>query len=168
MGVRTHVMEYSGETVASMGRGVGPLQFLGPLRALNGAERWNIVFYALPPGKSYEDIAGEPTLEYLQAAGKADAMTIEIRKPGGEQWGADWVRYVVGHPHDGNPPLDVPIDFPNSTQTVSAAEIFDAEEAAQLFMSYHRTGDIPAEYILRPIEGYTAGGELIRIGVATA
>lgn len=68
MGVPTHVMEYSARSAATMGAGAGPLQFVGPLRVLDGDERWCVVLYALPPGKSYEDVAGIPTLEFLQAA----------------------------------------------------------------------------------------------------
>jgi hypothetical protein len=73
--------------------------------------------YPLPDDKTYDEMQAakkEPT-EYLQVGGLPDAMTVEIRKPGGEQWGAKWVRYAVGHPHDGDPPLDVPINLPHST-----------------------------------------------------
>jgi hypothetical protein len=69
---------------------------------------------------------GQEFTEYLQAGGKADALTIEIRKPGGRQWGCDWVRYVIGHPHEPGIPLDVEIPMPNGALAVSAAEVFDA------------------------------------------
>jgi hypothetical protein len=50
---------------------------------------------------------------------------------------------------------------------VSAAEVFAADEAAELFISYYRTGDIPPGYVLRPVEGYTRDGGLIDLrGVA--
>jgi hypothetical protein len=41
------------------------------------------------------------------------------------------------------------------------AEVFDAEKAAQLFMSYYRTGDVPPGYGLRPVEGYASDGQLV-------
>lgn len=85
-------------------------------------------------------------------------MTVEIRKPGGAQWGAEWVRYTIGHPHDDDLPLDVAIPLPRGDEMISRAEVFDAEEAGKLFMSYHKTGDIPPGYVLRPVEGYTADG----------
>ena len=83
------------------------------------------------------------------------------------KWGAEWVRYVIGHQHEGNPPLDVAITLPRGDQMVSRAEVFDADEAATLFISYHRTGDIPAGYSLRPVEGYTADGGIIDLRAAT-
>ena len=88
-------------------------------------------------------------------------ITVEIRKPGGQQWGMEWVRYVVGHPHDGEAPIDVPIELPKNTDMISRAEVFEAEEAADLFISYYKTGDIPAGYALRPVEGYKADGDIV-------
>lgn len=161
MGVPTHVMQFSGGMAVTMGGGSGPLQFTGPLGVLDGSEHWCILFYPLPPGKGYEDVAGTPIPVYLQAAGSADAMTVEIRKPGGEQWGVGWVRYIVGHPDDGTSPLTTAIPLPHVIEMRSRAEIFAAEEAAQLFISYYKTGDIPAGYSLRPVEGYTLDGQLV-------
>lgn len=161
MGVPTHAMVYTGGSAATMGAGAGPLQFLGPLRAFDGVENWCLLFYPLPEGKGFEEVRNQATEQYIQAAGSAEAMTVEIRKPGGAQWGADWVRYVIGHPHEGTPPLDVAIPLPRGDQMISRPEVFDAEEAAKIFMSYHTTGDIPPGYVLRPVEGYTADHDLI-------
>ncbi|WP_135452615.1 hypothetical protein [Mycobacterium sp. DL99] len=161
MGVPSHVMEFSSGWATTKGGGSSRLQFVSPLRQLNGTERWFITFYALPPGKSYEEVRDVATAEYIQAAGRAEAMMLDIRKPGGAQWGADWVRYFIGHPHEGEAPLDVPIELPRGPEFVSTAEVFDAEEAADIFISYYRTGDIPPGYALRPVEGYTADGDLI-------
>jgi len=161
MGRPTHAMVYTGGSAATMGAGAGPLQFLGPLRQLDGTDRWYLTFFALPEGKRFEEIRNQATEQYLQAAGSADAMMLDIRKAGGAQWGANWVRYVIGHPHTGERPLDVAISLPRGDEMVRATEVFDAEEAAQLFMSYHRSGDIPPGYELRPVEGYTADGGLI-------
>jgi len=85
-------------------------------------------------------------------------MTVEICKPGGAQWGVDWVRYVIGHPHDGDAVLDVPIVLPHSTEMRSRSEIFDADEAAELFYNYYKTGGIPTTYALRPEQGFTREG----------
>ncbi|CPR69784.1 hypothetical protein [Mycobacteroides abscessus] len=161
MGIPTHVMEFSSGRATTMDSGSGPLQFLGPLRQLNGTERWFITFYALPPGRRYEEIRHEGTTEYIQAGGSAEAMMLDIRKPGGQQWDAESVRYFIGRPHEGSLPLDVPIELPRGAEFVSAAEVFEADEAADIFMSYYKTGDIPSGYVLRPVEGYTADGDLI-------
>ncbi|SHX67378.1 Uncharacterised protein [Mycobacteroides abscessus subsp. abscessus] len=161
MGIPTHVMEYSSGWAATMGGGSGRLQFLGPLSAFGKDGNWFVTFYALPPGRNYEEVRHETTTEYIQAAGDAEAMMLDIRKAGGEQWGAKWVRYFIGRPHDGDLPLDVAIELPKGAEYVSAAEVFAAEEAADIFIAYHRTGDIPPGYVLRAVEGYTADGDNI-------
>jgi hypothetical protein len=51
----------------------------------------------------------------------------------------------------------------NNIVRVSAAEVFDAEEAADLFLDYHRSGEIPSAYTLRPTEGYRADGTIVEI-----
>jgi hypothetical protein len=56
---------------------------------------------------------------------RADEMTVEICKPGGEQ-AAEWMRYVIGQPHEGNPPLDVLVKLPRSTEMISRPEVFEA------------------------------------------
>lgn len=168
MGVPTHVMVFSSGSASEKDGGSSRLQFVSPLRRLNGAERWFLLFYPLPAGKSYQDVRNEATEQYIQAAGSAEAMILEIRKPGGEQWGADWVRYVIGHQHEGTLPLDVAIELPKATQMVSRPEVFEAEEAGDIFFAYYKTGDIPPGYVLRPVEGYTAGGDLIDLRGAAA
>lgn len=167
MGIQTHAMVYTSGGAATMDGGAGPLQFLGPLRQFGKNGNWYLIFYRLPEGKTFEEVRNQATEEYIQAAGDAGAMVVEIRKPGGAQWGADWVRYVIGREHEGNPPLDVAIPLPKADQMISRTEVFEADEAAQLFMSYHKTGDIPPGYALRPVEGYTADGGLIDLRAAT-
>ncbi|MCG5432115.1 hypothetical protein LV457_07395 [Mycobacterium sp. MYCO198283] len=41
---------------------------------------------------------------------------------------------------------------------VAANEVFDADEANELFMSYYLTGTIPDAYALRPIRAWKADG----------
>lgn len=160
-------MVYTGGSATTMSAAAGPLQFLGPLRAFDGVENWYLLFYPLPEGKTFDEVRHQVTEQYIQAAGSADAMTVEVRKLGGEQWGAKWVRYTVGHQHAGDLPVDVAIPLPNGNQMISRAEVFDAEEAGLLFVAYHKTGDIPSGYVLRPVEGYAANGEVIDLRAAT-
>src|ERR1700733_3738264 len=168
----THAVKYDGGImVSSISNRRDISVFANPLHRFNGDNQWALGLEALPAGMEYGEMvhAGIDTTEYLQAAGSGPgAITGEIRKRGGGQWGAEWVRYVVGHPHDGEAPLDVPLNLPHSIQLVSQYEVFDADEASELFYTYYKTGDIPADYSLRPVEGYTAAGGLIdlRDGVA--
>jgi hypothetical protein len=153
----THVVESNGgELISLIGRNVDRERFAGPLRRKDGRQRWGMGLMPLPDDLDYDEMiaAGQDFDEYLQAAGSAEALSLEIRKTGGAQWGCRWVRYVVGHPHAADLPLDVTIEMGISALQVSAAEVFDAEEAADLFVAYHRSGDIPDGYSLRPVQGW--------------
>jgi hypothetical protein len=56
-------MEYTSGWAATMDGGSGPLQFLGPLRAFGKDGNWFITLYALPPGKTYEEVRHENTID---------------------------------------------------------------------------------------------------------
>jgi hypothetical protein len=160
----THVLEYDGGAlVASLGGRVDIDEFAAPLRRFNGTSQFALTLWRLPDGMDYDDArrAGQDATEYLQAAGSPDAITVEIRRTGGSEWGADWVRYVVGHANNEDEPLDVPVTLPHSTEMINRAEVFGPDEAADLFVRYYTTGDIPAEYALRPAEGFTRDGRNI-------
>ncbi|AJR30141.1 hypothetical protein [Mycolicibacterium fortuitum] len=95
----THVLTYDGGVlVAQLPGGCDVSTFSNPLHRFNGEDQWGLGLAPLPPDKTYEEMekAGELSTEYIQAVGLPDAMTVEIRKPGGEQWDAAWVRYTVG------------------------------------------------------------------------
>ncbi|HUH72513.1 MAG TPA: hypothetical protein VLZ05_28940 [Mycobacterium sp.] len=165
MRVNDYVLEYDGGVLVSeisIRRDIST--FANPLRGFNGDDQWALSLAPLPPGQCYADVleAGDYSTDYIQAAGSGpDAITVEIRKPRGRQWGTDWVRYVIGHPHNDDAPLDVAITLPASTQMVSRHEVFNADEAAQLFDIYYKSADIPPQHAPRPIEGYTTDGTII-------
>lgn len=165
----THVMKSSGgELVSQIGSAVDRERFASPLRRRDGHQRWGLGLFPLPPNQSYDDMLAtdQDFTEYLQAAGTATALTIEQRKPGGAEYGCQWVRYVVGHHSDGDLSPIQAIDVCGNTLHVTAAEVFGAEEAADLFHSYLRTGDLPQGYALRPVEGYRLDGDTIDLSAA--
>lgn len=160
----THVLTYDGGVqTAEISARQDISTFLNPLRHFNGDDQWGLGLARLPPDRSYSDMlrAGQLSTEYIQAGGLPDAMTVEIRKPGGEQWGAAWMRYTVGHPQIGPDLSDVPIRVANGVKMISRSQVFDADETARLFFAYYKRGDIPAEYDLQPIEGYRADGSVV-------
>ena len=106
-------------------------------------------------------------MEFIQAGGSADALTVDVRKAGGSQWGMNWVRYVVGHPHADPEPLDVAITLPRAPEMVSRSEVFNPDEAGELFFSYYKTGEIPAGYVLRPVQGFTKDGGNVTLAAET-
>lgn len=159
----SHVLESGGGLITSISSRRDMDEFAKRLRRFDGVELFALCVWPLPEGMDYDQAvdAGLDAQEYLQAAGRADQLTVELRKAGGQQWGAEWVRYVVGHPHSGPAPLDVEIVLPKSTEVISAPEVFDATEAARLFYDFYKTGAIPTEYTLRPVQAFTADGAVI-------
>jgi hypothetical protein len=162
----THVVKFDGGAMVSE---IGPRSdrkcFATPLSRQDGRNRWGLGLFPLPETVTYDEMlaASAEFTEYLQAGGSADKLTVELRKPGGGQWGCRWVRYVVEHPHDSPIALDVDIPMPGGGQRMSSAEVFDADEAADLFVAYHQTGDLPDGYALRPVQGYAADGSVVAI-----
>jgi len=157
--VATHVMQYNNGNVVLLSSYSDISEFSTRLSRFNGTDRYALVLWALGPGMDYDQsVVAGLNREYIQAAGRPDALTVEICKAGGSQWGGQWVRYVIGHPHEGDAPRDAPIVLPHSTEMRSKYEVFDADEAAQLFFTYYKTGDIPASYTLRPEQGFTRDG----------
>jgi hypothetical protein len=160
-GQTTHVLKYDGGVLTmEIGPGRDINVFSDTLSRFNGVKPWALTLTPLPKGMDYGEMltANIEATQFLQARGSADAMTVEIRKPGGEQWGVESVWYVIGHPHEGKQVSDVPIQLPRGAQMVSQSEGFAADEAAELFFTYYTTGDIPTNYTLRPLNGWTADG----------
>lgn len=140
-------------------------RFAATLRRFDGEKRWGLGLFPLPTTMSYDEMlaAGKELTEYLQAGGSAERLTVEIRKPGGAAWGCQWVRYVVGHADNSTLVLNAEIPMPRGALYVAAAEVFDAEESADLFLAYHQTGELPEGYVLRPAEGYNPDGNSIEL-----
>jgi hypothetical protein len=132
---------------------------LNDLARLDGVEHWAVILRRLPPASAECDPAAE---RYLQAAGSSEAMVVEIRQPGGEEFGAVSVRNIVGHGHAEAPlPRDVAITLPESVEMITADEVFTATEAADVFEFYYHNDTLPPGCSLRPAEGYTVSGGLV-------
>lgn len=160
MGAFTHVLTYDGGVlVTQLGSRSDISVFSNPLHHFNGDDQWGLGLSPLPADKTYDEMlsTGELSTEFIQAGGLPDAMTVEIRKPGGRQW----VRHTVGDPQCQPEPIDVPIDVAGSVKMVSRSDVFDADEATALFWSYYTTGGIPGTYALRAMHGYALDGPLI-------
>lgn len=125
------------------------------LSDMNGTDPWAVILSARPPRGVPDDLS---TLRYIQAAGTATAMVVELCQPGGSEIGAVSVRSVIGHPHTGLDERDVEIILPRGIETIAQHEVFTAAEAADMFESFYRTDSIGGGYVLRPVEGYTADG----------
>lgn len=60
-------------------------------------------------------------------------------------------------------PLDVPTQLAHGTKMISRSQVFDADEAAELFFAFYKTGDIPGGYNLQPIDGYRVDGTVVHL-----
>ncbi|MCV7269452.1 hypothetical protein [Mycolicibacterium doricum] len=164
------MLKYNGGTFSVE---IGPRReistFRRPLSCMNGQQPWALTLMPLPEGADYDELLALSwqTDKFLQAGGSADAMTLEIRRPGGQEVGVESIWGVVGHQHDTKMRRDVAINVPSRPQMITEAEVFAADEAAHLFYAYYTTGNIPREYAVRPIGGWTANGEWVDLGQAT-
>jgi hypothetical protein len=119
------------------------------LGRMDGAKFYSLLLWKLPPGKSLDDVSPlKDANEYIQCAGLAERMTVEVRRLKGDKY----EHFVVGRaPHGENPGKKETIHWEDVDTVVTPNEVFSADEAAELFLSYHRTGWVPSRYVLRPL-----------------
>ncbi len=119
------------------------------LRRMDAAKFYSLLLWKLPPGKSLDDVSPfEDANEYIQCAGLAERMTVEVRRLKGDEY----EHFVVGRASSGeNPGKKETIHWDDIDTLVAPNEVFSADEAADLFLSYYRTGWVPSNYVLRPL-----------------
>ena len=118
------------------------------LALLDGLVRYSLSLWRLPEGVRFDsvDLAAWPR-EYVQAAGSADGMTVEVRRREPSGWG----QYVVGraaHDNSGSP-AEVVIPWNGHEARVSSSEVFSAAEAAEVFARYYETGEVQGTFYFR-------------------
>ena len=85
----------------------------------------------------------------MQAAGSADAMTVEVRLPGPD--GASHL-YTVGRPEPAEATtILIPISDDRAVRVFSN-EVFTADEAAVIFYTYYLTDAVSQPYVLRELD----------------
>ncbi len=119
------------------------------LALLDGSERYTyIIWRALNPEKGFVT-PHDMTDTFIQAAGSAEAMTVEVRilGPDGEH-----NLYTVGRPEvpDGTTTL-IPINDKRAVRVFSN-EVFAADEAAVIFYTYYLTDAVSQPYVLRELD----------------
>jgi hypothetical protein len=119
------------------------------LARIDGKARYSLVLWAMPAGKRLVELDEHTDArEYIQCAGSAAAMTVEVRT----EADGEGHQYVVGRlpgPRLEDPQVKIPWD--DFEAVVYDDEVFTAEEAAELFGSYLESGTVPAEFALRPL-----------------
>lgn len=86
---------------------------------------------------------------FMQAAGSADAMTVEVRLPGPD---GESHLYTVGRqePADGATTL-IPMSDDRAVRVFSN-EVFTADEAAAIFYTFYLTEGVSQPYVLRELD----------------
>lgn len=121
------------------------------LNRMNGSSFWAYGLWRAPEGA---DLLKDIPLsdEYLQSAGSAEAMTVEIRV---RDEGGVARQYTVGRPGEqpaGAPTEVIHWDDGRHSTTVYPHEVFTADEAADVFSAYFQTDRVPESCTLRELD----------------
>lgn len=124
-----------------------PDQIRHSLNSMNGTPNWAYSLWRGP-----EDADPSEEQEYMQCAGTADAMTIEVRTldPGGTAQ-----QHTVGRPggdYTAGPTEVIRWNDGRDSTTVYPSEVFTADEAADVFYAYFLTDKVAAPYVLRELD----------------
>lgn len=122
------------------------------LSLLDGSRRFALMLWAIPGQVDIDEVdySREPE-QYIQTAGARERMSVEVRRM--EANGPS--QYVVGHRVPPSEEEEFPtevIRWDEAQTTVRPSEVFHAAEVADLFISYYRTGWVPASYTLRKLD----------------
>jgi hypothetical protein len=125
--------------------------FVGSVIArLDGKARYSVVLGTLPPDHRIGDVDLKTwPKEYIQCAGSSAAMTVEMRIV----LGGEATQLVVGRspePRAGEPDVTIPWD--EFEVKVFEEEVFDAEEATEMFAAYLVAACVPPEFSLRRLD----------------
>lgn len=150
--VATHITTVNGTTSVPLTDRQGAIDevLAGYLSRLDGKVLSSIALWRLPEGV----LLGEPKAHtasddnYLQSAGSAEAMTIEIRKTEG----ATSRQYAVRRNLPGSGVSEMhTVTFGNASIVVPSREVFTAAEAAPIYQHYYETVEVPGEFGLREL-----------------
>ncbi len=88
------------------------------------------------------------TDSFIQAAGSADQMTVEVRLPAPD---GETHLYTVGRPEPADGTTLIPISQTRAVRVFSN-EVFTADEAAVIFYTYYLTDAVAQPYVLRELD----------------
>ena len=149
----THAMTLDGQMKMAITDSFFPIEkaVQRGLEILDGKENFAYSIWRLSPGlKVGQEPDGWP-FSYIQSAGSADAMTVEIRVSAPNDEHSE--QFVVGRPVDSSAELSlVTIPWGGRSQDVYSNEVFDADEAGAIYWHYYNTDTVPEQYALRKLE----------------
>ena len=129
-----------------------PAQFAWALGRLDGRKNFSYCLWKLPEGKRADDLIGGAALPdaYLQVAGTAQAMTVDVRMIDEGRW----QNFTVGRPPTKKRfgrQKTATIRWLTHSLVVRDNEVFTATQAAVVFQHYFERGTLPTGYELRPV-----------------
>jgi hypothetical protein len=148
----THIRQINGFTRGALIDDLRPypeeIRFV--LSRMNGTSFWAWSLWRAPEGADLlESIPFSE--EYMQCAGTADALALEVRRI--EADGTPH-QYAIGKPgghRTGEPTEVIHYDDGRHSTTVYPHEVFTADEAAVVFYTYFLTDDVSQPYELRDL-----------------
>ncbi len=122
------------------------------LGQLDGDDLFSFLLFYVPDDAGWPDApgfdVGEYEAEYLQSAGKADAMVVEVRRLESD---GRYRQYALGRPTPARREPEVEIKWEQHSMTVPANEAFDAGEATRIYLHYFQHRSVPDTYVLREV-----------------
>lgn len=121
------------------------------LGLMDGTKRWAYSLWRAPEGVDFWDVDKNPDL-FLQAAGSASAMTVEVKYRCDD---GEYRLFTVGKPgggYSGEPSVAIPVSGGKHSTMVYPCEVFTAEEATDVFYAYFQTDRVPDQYPLREVD----------------
>ena len=150
----THIRQFDGFSRGPLVDYIRPYpdQIRFALNTMNGTSAWGYSLWRAPEGADLlDDIPFSE--EYLQCAGSAEAMTVEVRTLDADGTAH---QYAVGKPggdSTAEPTEVIRWDEGRHSTTVHPNEVFTADEAADVFYAYFLTDSVTEPYVLRELEG---------------
>jgi hypothetical protein len=121
------------------------------LHRMDGKKLYSLVMWRLPANESFEKSnPNRNAEEYLQCAGSADRVAVELRK----REGTGFAQYAIGQVRGKlpSPDLSERISWAAYTVEVAQHEVFNADTAYPLFREYFLAGRLPDDVTLRGLD----------------
>lgn len=115
---------------------------------LDGQEKFTYVIWRAPNPESIIATPQDGGDGFMQAAGSADQMTVEVRLAGPD---GQTHLYTVGRPEPADETTLIPISQTRAVRVFSN-EVFTADAAAVIFYTYYLTDAVAQPYVLRELD----------------
>lgn len=115
---------------------------------MDGDRLFAFLLWELPAGQSFGDGRPLDPREFIQCAGSADALTVEVREEADD---GSHVLSTLGRADDQGGRAEMAIQWRGNTKMVRRNEQWSSDDAADLFLTYWRTGALPRNISKRPV-----------------